>query len=108
MIPPKKVKVGSSVYSMDIVDKYPEDFGIDPLYGATDPHVERIFLKRGQSEGQLQDTALHEVLHAIFSRAGMSVAHAKEERIISRLVPWLLLVLQDNPKLVAYLTERVK
>jgi hypothetical protein len=54
-----------------------------------------------------QETLLHEVLHAIVATQGGVVPTAKgselEEAFVSATSPMLLLVLRDNPDLVAFL-----
>ena len=108
MIPPSKIKVGSSVYSCEIVDEFPRSEDYDGHYGMTNVVTERILVSANQSEGQLKDTVLHEALHAIINRSGWRPSDNDEEKLVATISPWLLLVLQDNPKLVAYLTEKVK
>ena len=105
MNPPSKVQVGTSVYTLALVDADRLD---SSRYAECDTLTEEIFINKAQGLGQMQDSVLHEVLHGVFNRAGIRIGSVKEERSIAQLVPWLLLMLQDNPQLVKYLTEKVK
>lgn len=105
--PPKSVKVGTSKFPIHVVAEYPRDCD-DNSYGLTNLPTETIYIKADQAEGQMKDTVAHEVLHAIANRGAFRISDENEERMIQQIVPWLLLVIQDNPKLVAYLQEKVK
>lgn len=107
MIPPSSVRVGTSKFPINIVEHYPPDHD-DNSYGLTNLPTETIYIKADQAEGQMKDTVLHEVLHAIANRGAFKISDESEEMMIRQIVPWLLLVIQDNPKLVAYLQEKVK
>lgn len=69
---------------------------------------ETIHIAPGQSLNYERDTVLHEVLHGIVAQAGslqaMDFTDDMEENLILLMTPWLLMVLQDNPDLVEYLT----
>lgn len=108
MKPPTSVKVGTSLYSVNVVDEFPRGEDYQGHYGMTNVVSEEIYVSSKQGAGQMLDTVCHEVMHAIINRAGLRLSDEDEEKMISQLVPWLLVVLQDNPKLVAYLTEKVK
>lgn len=58
----------------------------------------KIYLAREQSETSLEDTLLHELLHAILqtSRGSQAIANAKlEETIVERITPFLHQLLKD-------------
>lgn len=102
---PKSVKVGAHAYSI-VADIHDEE----DKHGQT-LHVPQVIRVRpAQGASALRDTVLHEVLHAICGAAGslyvMGVEGDDEERLIRFLTPWILGVLRDNPRLVAYLLEK--
>jgi hypothetical protein len=52
-----------------------------------------------------RDTLLHELLHLLLDLADdCALTDAQEEMAVTLIAPWLLRVLRDNPKLVAFLT----
>lgn len=51
---------------------------------------------------RLAETALHEVLHALFDQIGLN-HHPDEEAVISALAPSLLMLLRANPAFVTFL-----
>lgn len=77
----------------------------DKGVGFSDSEVSRIHIKPGQSLGEEQDTLVHEILHMIWSQVPAGDA-MDEEFIVSGFSPWLLLVLQDNPSVISYLTVK--
>lgn len=51
---------------------------------------------------------MHEIIHACFSVAGqprLDDQDANEERFIQSIDAWLVLVLRDNPRVLAYILE---
>lgn len=52
---------------------------------------------------RLLDTVFHEVFHAAYAQTGLPDIH--EEEVVAALAPWLLMLLRDNPELVACLTS---
>lgn len=64
---------------------------------------QRIVVNAAQHAEQLQDTVLHEVIHACI----ISLGGGHHERLVGMLTPVLLDVLRSNPDLVAYLTRRI-
>lgn len=64
-----------------------------------------ITLAEDQHKDSLRDTLLHEVMHAIL---WISHNHIKmeEERLVSSVTPWMILVFRDNPKLTEYLFSK--
>ena len=67
------------------------------VYGIAYPDECRIYLARNQSESSLEDSLIHELLHAAFavSGAGHAIGDAvKEETIVRALTPvWHRLLL---------------
>lgn len=50
---------------------------------------------------QMQETLTHEVLHAVFYLAGID----DDEDPVRRIAPYVLMLLQQNPKLIDYLVS---
>lgn len=101
---PRSVKIGAHRFAIN--DKLNED---GPL-GRT-KHTEQVIeIRPAQGASSLRDTLLHEVLHAVCDVAGleylMGIETSDEERLIRLLTPWVLGVIRDNPKLLAYLLEK--
>ena len=68
------------------------------VFGITYPNECRIYLARGMADAALEDTLLHELLHAALgvSGAGQELgSEAKEERIVRDLTPVLHRLLKD-------------
>ena len=111
MKPPGKVKVGPHSYRIrydkDAIDLKATELNERRLYGLTEPVHAVIHVDPTLAKSQKQDTVLHEVLHACLSLIGWdeSLSAEKEERLVRALSPVLLQVLQDNPRLCAYLTS---
>lgn len=73
------------------------------------PFRRQFYIKArvGQAEGQ--ETLLHEVLHALWVQAGLDATSrlgGYEEQVVSALTQPLLDVLQRNPALVRYITDK--
>lgn len=106
MTDPMRVKIGWHTYKV-IFGKEPlvlagSDINIhEDLCGLTSVNQCRIWVDDNQSKSQIQDTLLHEILHAVFDTCGISVDldHAAEERIVRVLAPNLLSLFRDNPEL---------
>jgi hypothetical protein len=103
--PPKVVYVGTYDYDVRVTRNLSSS-----LLGETETENEVILLRKGQSAANMQETLLHELLHAILFASGISKAmdfdHDKEETLVVLLSPWLNALIQDNPGLLAFLTER--
>lgn len=61
----------------------------------------RLSLKSGMEHSKEQEVLLHEVLHA----CGYPALCGKDEEFVDGVAPQLLQVLQQNPRLVEYLTK---
>lgn len=62
-----------------------------------------IVLRPGLSDEATAECLLHEILHAVFTVAG--IESEDEERLVNAIAPTLLDTLRRNPKLVDYLTS---
>ena len=102
---PKRIKAGAFDYTVEHNPQALEDVGGDAaLWNAQ----LRIAINKHQAPGFLRDSLFHEVLHACWQDSGLYDPERKEveERVVSHLSPWILNVLRDNPRLVAFLTEK--
>lgn len=102
MRPPGRIKLGGQTWTV-ITRAFDGDLN---LYGRTRARQALIQLDPDQSATQARDTMLHELLHACVSNTPLNLSDEDEERVVRGITPWLLAALRDNPRLVAYLTER--
>lgn len=98
MKPPRRFRVGPYSYRLEM------RHGGDEL-GLTDLNMLTVNIRAELAADLTRETVLHEVLHTITDMIGerMRLGSDREEEIIRSLSPALLMVLRDNPKLVAYL-----
>jgi hypothetical protein len=103
------VHVGGQKWRVDLVrGKHPVFDGDERTYGITQPEKGRIYIAKEQGEQALEDTVLHELLHAVFtvSNAGNIIANAVEtktadpdrdieEDVVHAMVPTLHRLLKD-------------
>ena len=97
---PSTVAIGQSTYA--ITEGAPKGY-----LGRTHKRKQVIQIEPTQGAGSRRDTLLHESLHALLHESGgtklLDVDDDAEERLIRLLSPWLLMLLRDNPDLVAFL-----
>lgn len=97
---PKVIYVGPHDY--DVQTKKHLD-----LLGETDNSNTAITLKARQSRTSMQDTILHEALHAIVFNSGLfktlDLDNETEEKLVVTISPWILQLIKDNPELVQFL-----
>ena len=97
----KSIKIGRTIYKIEML---PAD--ITSLYGACSYEYQIIYMSPNQTYQQASDTLLHEVLHAIWNESSLEHAIEIEQEIIVRTTStWLLMVLDDNPQLLKFLTK---
>ena len=90
---PKTIKIGAVDYTVHMLDKKDRS-----QYGVCLYDHQRIYLSQNMKHQQASDTLLHEVLHAIWSEAGLDhIPDLNEETIVRSLATWLRIVLRDNP-----------
>ncbi len=105
---PRSVKVGPHTFKIRCdrkgMDKVCRSESSD-LLGHTDTTHLSITIEPDQAPGQLRDTLLHELLHAICDTTGLahSWEQSNEEDAIRRISPMLLDTLRSSPKLVEFL-----
>jgi|LakMenE18May11ns_1017448.scaffolds.fasta_scaffold8859996_1 hypothetical protein len=107
--PPKNIKIGVHKYKI-VVDKAAIDAcsvsgGGDPRVGECNNEQLTITLDPSLAPSMLQETLLHEILHAAFHFIGASedVDDKTEEKLVLRLSPVLMGIMKSNPKLMSYL-----
>lgn len=69
----------------------------------------RIEVREGMPVSLLRVTTVHEVLHALIEATrtdNMFESPTTEERFVQRFAPLLTSALQDNPRLIEFLTDR--
>lgn len=88
---PDELKIRRSTWRIVIDDKIENTHN---AVGLCIYSTKRIVLSPDQSRNELEDTFLHEILHACFPNG--IVADRTEEKIVRRLAPVLLRVLHDN------------
>ena len=109
---PTKIKVGSQIW--DVVEKPRKgDLSLsEDSFGYTLARENLIILDSSMSNSRKRQTLLHEILHAIKFSFGSPVTPKKtdeaeiwEHYYIAMYEEGLLLVLRDNPGLLAYLLK---
>jgi hypothetical protein len=108
--------------------RYKIDYSIDPkellIWGEEDGEENKIgaqmagksnhstqeIVVRGEpavSHDSERDTLLHEALHAVFALTNLDqeMSDHKQELMVSRLTPAILLLMKDNPEFISYLME---
>lgn len=110
MKPPSSVRIGPHNYSViadvtAILKISAEDN--ERKLGTCDTRMCVINVDPEQADSQLRDTVLHEVLHACFDLigAGEDISDDTEEKLVRRLSPVLMDVINKNPRLMTWLTE---
>jgi len=101
---PKEIKVGAHVYKIRLVAGLEEE-GVK-ANGMLDSDACEILLLRSLTHTKMQEILLHETLHAIFYAIPNKSNILEEEEFVTHASPHLLQVLQENPKLVEYLSTK--
>ena len=108
---PAKVKIGFRVYDV-VVDKNAINactatHGNGVQYGECNHEHLIITVDPTQNPIMVQETMLHEILHACMSLIGVSeeMDEKVEESLVLRLSPVLMAFMKENPRMVDYLME---
>lgn len=78
-------------------------------HGASHHHRLLIVVNPTDHPHQQADTLMHEIMHCCWfvgcldTAAAVEAVNEREEKIIGQLTPWLVLVLAQNPDVVAFL-----
>ena len=114
---PRQIKAFGQVWTVSMhaglvihPDKHHmEDEGYEVL-GLTDSDQRAIVINSEQAKESMQETFLHECLHAMVASVALNrdllADDEDEERMVKRLAPALLLFLRDNPGAVEFLVRR--
>ena len=85
--------------------------GANPsAWAFTNHRLCEVFIRPGAAESQNRDSVLHETIHVINHQFGVNLESIRstdvnlDEFLVSAQTPWLLMILRDNPDLVAFLT----
>tara|TARA_R110000782_G_scaffold233710_1_gene319806 strand:+ start:144 stop:470 length:327 start_codon:yes stop_codon:yes gene_type:complete len=101
MTPPCTVKVNGRVVSI----KYRASKHMPELAGQFHPEHCQIDINKGQELQELQDTVLHETLHAILHTQGREYGGDVEELYVRALATGLCGVLKDNPEFTLWMLQ---
>ena len=97
---PKEIEINGKTWRLELVESNLETGKLGEMrQGAC-----LMKIVSGQDPQQERDTALHEILHAIFSEIGYS----PNEEVIQALSSVFYGVLLKNPELVDYLTLKTE
>lgn len=106
---PKTIRVGPHTYRVRSSQKHwdrliASDAQWDGYSGLSKHQPCEIWLNPDQSASQMQDTLLHEALHALYACSNLAgLEEPAEENVVGHLTPWLLMLLRANPALTEYL-----
>lgn len=102
---PTQIKIGPHVYAVVLKAKsqMPREAG-ELLDGQCDFDRLQILLRVGLCRSKKKEYLLHEILHAC-TYPSLNGKTMDDETFVDSTAPVLLQVLQDNPELVAYLTN---
>lgn len=109
LLPSKKVKIGNSNYKV-----LTTDYSNIPFHGETFTDNKEICIATKYAPQEVQDTVMHEFLHAImedlfeslFPDLDETMASKKEEAFTRLLTPRMLQFIQENPKWIKYLQKK--
>lgn len=104
-LPYKNVKIGPFLYKV-LMSTFKSG-----VHGETNTDTKQIQFSEQTNIEVLQDTFLHECLHAlcediIDSIDSIDKAHDKEEQLVRLLSPRLLLFIKENPKWIEWLWKK--
>lgn len=103
---PKRVLVAPHWYELQHDE---ESMNAVDLFGHCDNDNGVIRYSKKQSFSQLQETVVHELIHALLFQTELEhlFNDDQKEQLCRGLAPRILALLQQNPRLVAWLTEGV-
>lgn len=107
----KPTKFTSGCYTWSI---YWSSEEAEEMYGKTDSHNKTVTIYKCKNKEITRETLLHELLHvvmedkaeAVFNFESDSKSYDKEENLIRLISPVLMQLINDNPELWEYLSER--
>lgn len=101
---PKKVKIGPYIYDVEIQDTPVAGDKACLAYQDFDRQV--LAIKKDTKPAVKRMAVVHESMHAMYDLAEFQegVLYSEEE-VVSRLSPLIVQFIQDNPKLMEYITN---
>ncbi len=105
----QKVNLHRKAEDMAYTAGYVHEGDVVHLRGLHVPDDLRIEVRDGMPLPLTRVTVVHEILHALVecSRVDTMFDNPEtEEKFVQRFAPWLTGVLQENPRLVEFLTDR--
>lgn len=106
--PPKRFRVLGQIHTMRFVAMPPDGWRPTSV-GGSELNEQAIWVRDDLSTHQQIETYLHEVLHSILYLGGIRqhMPDEDDEALVNALSPQLLHFLRDNPRVVAYLTQKM-
>lgn len=109
--PPAKITIGSHEWTVKCDhaswSKQTFEQAEAPPLGYCDIHTLTIYLQPNQAPSLMQETLVHELLHACHALAGYDDAGKKAniEKFVTRTSPFLFDLVRRNPDLLEYLLD---
>ena len=101
---PTQVWVGARPYSIEYDhDKIIIKYGGERLLGVSNHHNLTILIDDDVAEQTIRDTLWHEIMHCIWSDAGMKDLTMTEEDMVGLVTPRLVSMMRVNPDVMAYM-----
>lgn len=102
---PERAEIGPYRYTI-----FRSPVHLDGYNGLLDSNTRTIVVDGTIAEASIQETILHEALHAVIDATGQRSdgdkdAEGEEEKLVAAMSPWLLLFIQKNPALIKYLAK---
>ena len=98
---PKTIKVGAHTYS--VLRKTKAQMNTD--LGGCDCNLLQITVQQRLKKSKAKEILVHELLHACTHPSFLGNEKFTDEDFVTAVAPVLLQVIQENPELVAYLTQ---
>ncbi len=104
----KKLKVGPNLYTVRRVAAIENDSCNPDGQWSFDTKVGGLLQIKNDIENDVVEAEVvtHEVLHALFYH--FNIEQDNEEHLVQTLAHGLTMVMKDNPRYLAYLTEKLK
>lgn len=103
---PNKVIVGPYHYQLKLATGlFKLDDSDEELYGHFSPSTHVITISEGIPKERKQAVIIHECLHALLELSGLTVPADIEETFITKMSPFILMWMKDNPDLIKELME---
>lgn len=101
-VPPKTIKIMGQRFRVHLrQEPLVEEIGI--VQGYMSSHKGEIIIRESRPELEV-DTLIHEILHAIEYKMGLT----HNEHYVNRFATGLTAVFHDNPKVLEYIAQRIK